>query len=246
MEATKVAETSDDNMRYIAHITGMVAALCFFVQYVPQMWLNYQRKHVKGFSKLGIVIKHVGASFLWVNSMILGETFSVISYGLFNVLQHSTFMLQFTLYGETPETKGNSNYLLWLMFPLVPAMLGMRYPNTITLTNSFKPIAQVLSHLPQLAECIKLKTTIGCSLMSQHINFVGGLLGLFMCYWIPPVAKTTYLIYLFSTLQAVSIYLLAFKYGELFNRTGPTKFKQDGDREPGNNGLDLKEIKVSM
>ena len=39
---------------------------------------------------------------------------------------------RFTLYGETPETKGNSNYLLWLVFPLVPATLGLRYPNTIS------------------------------------------------------------------------------------------------------------------
>lgn len=32
MDATEVAETGDNNMRYIAHIAGMVAAMCFFVQ----------------------------------------------------------------------------------------------------------------------------------------------------------------------------------------------------------------------
>lgn len=132
------------------------------------MWLNYQRKHVKGFSKLGIVIKHVGASFLWVNSMILGGTSYTTHYTILWVCSYldqrpfqwlatvcsmccstrpscyskhhiyassiitAHHTRRFTLYGDTPESKGNSNYLLWLMFPLVPAMLGMRYPNTIS------------------------------------------------------------------------------------------------------------------
>ena len=145
------------------------------------------------------------------------ETFSVISYGLFNVLQHSTFMLQWVLNdwydGDTDrysqihalrrDPRDERQFQL-LVVARVPtrashtrtalsehdqyvshrAVLGSDWQAThviyfAALTNSFKPIAQVLSHLPQLAECIKLKTTMGCSLMSQHINFVGGLLGLF-------------------------------------------------------------------
>jgi hypothetical protein len=60
----------------------------FDTRYIPQAWLNYRRKHVKGFSKLGIVIKHIGASFLWINSMILGGSFSLSSLSLSHTHRH--------------------------------------------------------------------------------------------------------------------------------------------------------------
>jgi uncharacterized protein with PQ loop repeat len=232
-------------MEHVASFLGLIASFCFIVQYAPQAWLNYRRKHVRGFSKMGIVIKHIGASFLWINSMILGETFAVQSYGMFNVLQHSIFMLQFSVYGDEVGSKGDSRYLLWIFFPIIPIYMGLRYPQTIPITNSAKPIAQILSHLPQLLECIRLRTTLGCSLLSQHLNFIGGVLGLYMCYWIPPRAYSTYLIYLNSVLQAVSIYILAFSYGEFFNRS---HFSRKGDNEWGNgetpvhNSLELSKV----
>ena len=67
---------------------------------------------------------------------------------------------------------------------------------------------QIISHLPQLAECYQLRTTVGVSLISQHINFVGGLAGVYMCFLLKTNASTT-LLYLNSIFQAVSIYLLA-------------------------------------
>lgn len=43
-------------------------------RYLPQTWLNFRRKSVKGFSTHGIIIKLFGASFLLVNSYLNGGT----------------------------------------------------------------------------------------------------------------------------------------------------------------------------
>eukprot|EP01120_Amphizonella_sp_Union-15-10_P012288 TRINITY_DN5432_c0_g2_i1.p1 TRINITY_DN5432_c0_g2~~TRINITY_DN5432_c0_g2_i1.p1 ORF type:complete len:236 (-),score=21.80 TRINITY_DN5432_c0_g2_i1:78-785(-) len=199
--------------KVLAYALGIFASFCFTFQYIPQAVLNYKRKSVRGFSTTGIIMKHVGASFLLVNSYLQEETLAVICYGLVNVIQHSLFMFQFSIYGSE-EKPGSKKYLLWLFFPLVPLLLGLFYPITMTGTNSMKPITQVLSHIPQLVECVKLKTTRGVSLPTQHLNFLGGIAGLYMCFVIPPVATTTYLIYLNSIFQALSIYFLAHYYSE--------------------------------
>ena len=41
-------------------------------RYIPQTCLNFRRKSVVGFSTTGIIVKHVGASFLFMNSLLTG------------------------------------------------------------------------------------------------------------------------------------------------------------------------------
>ena len=202
------------------------------------MWLNFKRKSVRGFSTTGIVIKLVGASFLFMNAYMTGELISVVLYGLFNVLQHSIFMIQFSMYPSNNSSPNNGQgvnlvenalkddnkhtfkleaverkkYLIWLAFPLLPFMIATIAPKTIAATNMIKPITQVFSHLPQLQLCYQLKTTQGISMLSQHLNFIGGIAGLTMCFIIEPLFFTTYLLYLFSILQAVSLYAMALYY----------------------------------
>eukprot|EP00026_Physarum_polycephalum_P017702 Phypoly_transcript_19011.p1 GENE.Phypoly_transcript_19011~~Phypoly_transcript_19011.p1 ORF type:complete len:228 (+),score=6.77 Phypoly_transcript_19011:96-686(+) len=183
-----------------------MSSVCFALQYLPQAWLNFRRKSVKGFSTHGIIIKLLGASFLLVNSYLNGETFPVIFYGLVNVVQHSVFIFQFFLYQQ------DGNFLHWLLFPTIPYLIGKFFPETIPFTNTIKPITQILSHLPQLKVCYDLKTTNGVSMLSQHFNIIGGLLGVYMCYIIPPVSQMTYLIYANSIFQALSLYTLALYY----------------------------------
>jgi len=210
----------------LAHTAGVFSSFCFLLQYVPQIMWNFTRKSVKGFSPTGIVIKLVGASFLLINAFLTGENTAVILYGLCNVVQHSIFMLQFSTYPhddkessgpKTDAPKENKvekkeHYLLWLMFPFVPLFFGLYAPSTMAVTNSVKPLTQVLSHLPQLKICYSLKTTSGVAMMSQHLNFVGGFAGLYMCLVLPPVSPTVYLIYINSVLQAISLYSLAIYY----------------------------------
>jgi len=214
-----------------ASFVGLFASFCFTLQYVPQICLNFSRKSVRGFSSVGIIIKHVGASFLFINSLLTGENIAVVLYGLCNVIQHSVFMFQFAVYPSfsdhieehgsiksmkqpviVQEKSFKEKYLLWLLFPVVPILLGIFLPGTIFVTNSVKPLTQILSHLPQLRMCYDLKTTSGVSLTSQHLNLVGGCAGLYMCVIIPPVYWTTYLIYVNSLLQAISLYMMAAHY----------------------------------
>lgn len=176
----------------------------------------------------------------------------MILYGLFNVLEHGIFMLQFfwfqneELKPESPPTypesklapghphyKDSSNepkviinnqkitffktktiYLFWLLFPLIPIFMAILWPQSIPFTNNIKPISQIASHIPQLKECLRLRTTLGISILTQHLNFIGGVLGIWMCIIIPPVHLTTYIIYSNSIFQALSIYVLVFYFGD--------------------------------
>jgi uncharacterized protein with PQ loop repeat len=215
-----IQEDENVDSQTLANALGIFASFAFLLQYIPQMYLNFKRKSVRGFSTTGIIIKLVGASFLLMNSYMTGELLAVVLYGLFNVFQHSVFMIQFSMYSSdsvaadhTPVViAGQRFFLLWLAFPVVPFLIARFAPQTIAATNMIKPITQVLSHIPQLELCYRLKTTQGVSLMSQHLNFVGGLAGLAMCFITKPQYLTTYFIYLFSVLQAVSLYGMALWY----------------------------------
>ncbi len=44
------------------------------------------------------------------------------------------------------------------------------------------------------------------SLLSQHLNFLGGLLGIYMCWVIPPKSPMTWLLYSNSIGQALTLY----------------------------------------
>lgn len=198
-----------ENPRY-GDVLGLLSSICFGLQYLPQTYLNFRRKSVKGFSTLGIIIKLAGASFLLVNSFLVGEAFPVIFYGLINVVQHSIFILQFSMYPS--DVHARENFFHWLLFPIIPYFIGVYSPDSIVITNNIKPITQVLSHLPQLKVCIDIRTTAGVSMMSQHFNLVGGVLGLSMCLFIPPISNQVYFIYGNSVMQALSIYALYVYY----------------------------------
>ena len=182
-----------------ALVCGYLSTFCFFCQYIPQTILNFKRKSVSGFSTTGIIIKLAGASFLLMNSILVNEAFPTTLYGLCNVIQHSVFMLQFSWY------TGETSFLYWIAFPAIPYLLGSYAPYTIgtiimwvnfssrltalifrvtiaAYTSLAKPLSQFFSHLPQLYVTYKKKSTEGVSLASQHLNFVGGILGMYSTY----------------------------------------------------------------
>ncbi len=150
----------------------------------------------------------VGASFLAVNAFVSGEAYPVVAYGALNILQHDLFMWQFFLY----EKRSNMQYLMWMLFPAVPYYLWQWFPESIPVTSFFKPVSQVLSHIPQLLECRRFRTTAGVSLVSQHLNFVGGVMGLYMCWAIPPRGITPWFLYINSIGQAATLYAAWFYY----------------------------------
>jgi len=184
-------------------LLGYFATICFSIQYIPQTYLNYKRKSVEGFNATSILIKLFGASYFTVNSYLIGEETSVVLYGAFNVAQHVLFMIQFARY-----TKRRIFYF-YALFPIVPYLMGFLYPQTIPITITIKPITQILSHLPQLYETYMRRSSEGVSLVTQHLNLLGGLSGVFMYSVIPPKSFYTYMVYFTSLLQAVSLYALA-------------------------------------
>lgn len=136
----------------------------------------------------------------------------MVAYGLFNIIQHSIFMWQFAIYNK------NIKFYLWIIFPLIPYILGILLPSTIIFTNTIKPGAQIFSHIPQLILIYELKTANGVSLQTQHLNMFGGICGLIMCYLIPPKSNMTYFLYINSMFQALSLYFFAILYdGYTFN-----------------------------
>eukprot|EP01027_Heterolobosea_sp_BB2_P016789 GEZU01023853.1.p1 GENE.GEZU01023853.1~~GEZU01023853.1.p1 ORF type:complete len:263 (-),score=37.60 GEZU01023853.1:253-1041(-) len=232
----------------LAYFCGYTATLAFTLQYLPQIYLNQKRKSVKGFSTSGIIIKLVGAAFLFTNTIFTSESFPLVLYGLFNVAQHIIFILQFVYFTQ------NVRWLGWLLFPLVPFTLGATYPQTMAYTNLIKPLTQVLSHAPQLRLCMTHRSTHGVSFLSQHLNLIGGLAGLIMCFIVQPKSHITYMVYAFSCLQALSLYALALYYKELpnlyaeipfMNRTSRSKLAhelrgEDKDEDQGGgSGNDL-------
>lgn len=204
------------NSEHIGQFLGMSATFCFTLQYAPQAILNYQRKSTKGFSSNGIIIKLIGAAFLMINAYLTGETASVVLYGVFNVIQHSIFMLQFAIY------ENNQKFLIWLSFPFIPLLLGILLPSSIALSNSIKPGAQIFSHIFQLKKCYDLKSAQGVSLKTQHLNMFGGAAGIIMCILIEPKSTMTYFLYSNSMFQAISLYIVAIVYDN-YSFCFPTK-----------------------
>ncbi|KAF0975069.1 hypothetical protein FDP41_005822 [Naegleria fowleri] len=201
--ATEKPELEASILTSLASISGYLATFCFTVQYLPQAYLNHKRKSVKGFSTTGILLKLVGASYLGVNSFLMGEALSVGLYGTLNILQHSVFMIQFTMF------TGRKLFLFCLLIPLVPLVTGYMYPNTIPYTNLIKPVSQIVSHIPQIIVTWEARSTEGVSLISQHLNLLGGICGVFMYSVFTPKSFFTRLVYWNSLLQALSIYFLA-------------------------------------
>lgn len=167
----------------------------------------------------------VGASFLAVNAWVTGEAIPVVAYGALGAFQHCGFMIQFFLY----EKRDNMQYLMWILFPIVPYCFVLWAPATMVYSNYFKPLSQVGSHIPQMLECKRLKTTSGVSLMSQHLNFFGGFLGMYMCWFIPPRSPMPWLLYINSVLQSSSVYALWLWYDSgYFGESLPIVAKKDG------------------
>jgi uncharacterized protein with PQ loop repeat len=215
-------------MPWLPLISGYLATVCFTFQYIPQIILNYKRKSVSGFSTSGIIIKLVGASFLAINAHLTGEAIPVVLYGLLNIAQHSIFMFQFATYTQKRQ------FYIWILFPIVPILMGRYLPSTMTITNSAKPLSQIFSHLPQLYLTYEKKSTMGVSMLSQHLNFAGGILGILMYLGIPPVSKYTYLVYINSLFQATSMYVFAVYFdgfGRLFTSDNAMAKIFDEDKE---------------
>jgi uncharacterized protein with PQ loop repeat len=180
----------------IACWLGNIASFAFFVVYVPQFVLNFRRKSCKGFSLQSTAIKLIGSSFLCVNSLFNNSGFPVFLYGFLNTVQHIGFLVQFWIYG------GSCFTMCLSLIPFIPLCICMAVPRLIPFTDLVKPFCQIASHIPQLRQCLKMRSTIGVSMFGQHLNFAGCVLGCWMCALLNEQSMKTWVIYVNSGLQA--------------------------------------------
>lgn len=188
---------------------GNFSSFCFFIVYIPQFILNFRRKSCSGFSLHSTIIKLIGSAFLCFNSLYNGAGLPVFLYGALNTAEHLLFLFQFSYYSSSKKAIFVSPVIL------IPFLLAKYYPESLPVTDYIKPITQIISHIPQLQQCIKLGTTLGCSLVGQHINMVGAFFGLMMCQLNNEKSTKMWLLYLNSIFQAVSLYILAILYNEM-------------------------------
>lgn len=84
--------------KQIADVCGTLAMLCATLQYVPQLMLNRNRRSVDGLSFQTVILKHVGACFLFANSAVIHENMMVVLHGLGTVVMLTLLILQFAAY----------------------------------------------------------------------------------------------------------------------------------------------------
>ena len=188
---------------------GNIASILFVSVYVPQFRLNYKRKSVEGFSLSSVVLKYSGNAFLFVNSIFQKAAIPILLYGGLSLVIQFGFLIQFYQY------KSDILALLYTTIPMIPYFINIAVPSLVPITDSIKPITQVLSLVAQVVKCIKLKTTVGVSIFGQHLNVIGAFLGFIMCILIGPMPLSTWLIYINSLIQGTTLYVLAMCYHEM-------------------------------
>jgi len=197
---------------HLAFFCGMVSTLLFSAVWIPQILLNYQRKSTQGFSTAGMVVRLTGSAFLYVNACVTGEPMPVILYGGFGYLVVAVLIGQIILYSNNKE---HSQLALVYLIPILPIALWWYFPATLQFSNLIKPISMIAGVVTQVLLCIETRTGTGCSVTAQHLNLFGALAGLYMCSVIPPVATTTWWLYIIALGQSFTFYSVQIYYDGL-------------------------------
>ena len=187
---------------------GNISALIYFFVQLPQIYKNWQRKSTAGFSPYFLIIRFIGLSFFVVNGTIEKSPMSLLVSGYLILLTFSLLIVQHAYYNFSFQ------FYFVLLFPLFPALLSSFVKSSIEFTNYINPISQILCYIPFVYECLKSETTKGISLLSQHINFLGSILGIMMCTITCQCSTVGWTFHIVSMFQSIIIYLLAIDYDE--------------------------------
>ena len=205
-EGSPAPPRSGPQVHMLPFVLGYVAVLCFVVQAIPQLWLNYRRQSVQGFSTSSIVVRLAGASFHTFSAIRQQAAAPIQWYGLSQILINQSFIWQISRYS------GNRWVLQWLLFPLIPWVCLNYFVFLVELSMIIKPVTQITSLVPQLVTCWKQRSASGVSMHSMHCSFVGGMAGLWMCGILEHTSPLVYIVYGNSVLQSVSMYVLCWKF----------------------------------
>ena len=187
---------------------GNIGAFAFFFVEFPQIVLNFKRKSTEGFSSLSVLIRFFGIAFQ-ISFGILGTLQkSAFLAACLLALESAVFIIQFAIYRK------NKLYFLGFLLPVPGIVLTFAYPQSISVTKWFYSATQVICYFPYIITLISHGSTLGISLFGQHLNFLGAICGILMCCLTVESDIVTWFFYIFSFLQAVSVFLLAMSYDE--------------------------------
>ncbi|OHT03758.1 PQ loop repeat family protein [Tritrichomonas foetus] len=192
-----------------AHFFGNISTLCFFLVYIPQIYMVFSLRSTEGFSLSSAKLKLLGSAFLCVNSIFKGDSLPLILYGFLNTVELIFLLLPFFLFN------GEWKPLLYIGVVFIPLFICKFMPELIPFTDYIKPITQLMSNIPQLYQCMKVGTTRYVSMFSLHLHFGGSIFGFMMLIILQNFSFYSWFIYGNSFLQAFSVYIAAAWFGEL-------------------------------
>lgn len=204
----KCYECVESSFLKLGYILGSFAAISFMFVQLPQLILNFRRKSTTGFSPFYVVIRMLGLSFHVVNGMITNMTLPLLISGTLLLVELFIFVFQFTRYNKKPL------YYISYMVVLIPIILSSLWPKSIEVTSYFNPVVQIVCCVPYILECIRAQTTLGISMFGQHLNFLGGILGLYMCSITTACNDIGWLFYVVPAGQSLTIFTLSIYYNE--------------------------------
>ena len=192
----------------IGYWIGNIGAVSFFFVSFPQILLNYRRKSTNGFSALFVLIRLFGISFQ-ISFGIIGTLQKSALFTAFLIaLENMVFLIQLSIYRK------NRYFLLGFLLPLPGIITTLAFRESIVVTKWFYSICQVVCYIPYIITLISTHSTLGVSLFGQHLNFIGSLCGILMCCITVESDIVTWIFYIFSFFQALSVFFLALAFDE--------------------------------
>lgn len=187
---------------------GNIGAILMFSGDIPQIIHNFRRKSLEGFSGLSVAISTFGSCFVFINSLLSLSAFSTKLAGGLLLIENIIFDIQFIYYDK--------NWLFFIPLGLcIPViLLSSLWPASIVVTRWFSPICSILNFIPYIVVLFEVKTTLGLSMISQHIAFISGALGMLMCSIVCAPNALEWFFYITDMIQSIIIYIIAMIFGE--------------------------------
>lgn len=188
---------------------GNLSAILFFLVELPQIILNFKRKSTEGFSSLAVIFRLFGLSFQFSFGIKGGLPVPTFIAACFLIIENIIFIFQFAYYQK------KKLYLLSILLVFIGITINSIFPSSINVTKWFYSAIQVIGYIPYIMTILSVGSTLGISLLGQHLNFIGFILGVLMCVLSTTPSDTiTWLFYLLSGFQASSVFIIAMNNGE--------------------------------
>lgn len=192
----------------IAKTCGYISAGLYFFVDVPQIYINFATRSTEGFSALAIFIRCVGNSFNLALCYFEKRSLEIALPSIILLFVHLIQIFQFFI------TRKKKFYLLLYAIPIAATLLSFFLPSISIATRYFNSASQIMCSIPFYYTCISLRTTLGISLFSLHLYFIGSIFGLLMCMINCQTDSIVWMFYFIAIIYSVFGFGLAMIYDE--------------------------------